>query len=124
MRLRAYLLVVGMAVASLAACGDETADTGASSGSAATATDSATPTESVREPLCSAVWTVGQDVPEGYEGCSDETGWVPADEYLCDSGQLLVTYADRYYAATGAQVNDAEGSLADSTPYQKARKRC
>ncbi len=123
MRLRAYLLVVGLAVTSLAACGDETTDTSASSG-AASSSDSESPTETVRQPLCADVWVPGQDVPEEYEGCSDDSGWVPADEFLCDSGQLLVTYGDRFYAATGARVNEVPGSLADSKPYQKARSRC
>lgn len=103
----------------LAACGEAT-----ESPSTASASPSESPSAEGREPQCADVWVADATIPKKYQGCSEGETWVRAEKTLCASGQVLVTYADRYYGAVGFKVNDVEGSLADSTSYQDAKARC
>jgi hypothetical protein len=75
-------------------------------------------------PACADVWQDGKALPEGYRGCVEDGEWVKADAMQCDSGQVLVTYADRYYGATGAVVNDTGGALDSSKDYRGALRSC
>ena len=43
---------------------------------------------------------------------------------LCESGQVLVTYGDRYYGAKGSPVNDVGSPLKASDQYQQALASC
>jgi hypothetical protein len=75
--------------------------------------------------LCADLWVDGQALPDHYKGCSDSHGtWVNAKSQRCDSGQVLVTYADRFYGAMGAVVNDVGGPLADDPHYRRASRSC
>lgn len=79
----------------------------------------------MRKPVCADLWVDGQPLPDHYRGCSDSQGtWVHAEAQRCDSGQVLVTYADRYYGAMGAVVNDVGGPLADDPHYRRASRSC
>ena len=49
---------------------------------------------------------------------NSEIAWLPPSE------QQLVIYADRYYGAKGAVVNDMGGSLEDNQQYQRAVRSC
>lgn len=75
-------------------------------------------------PACEEVWADGQDLPRSYKGCVEGSAWVAADSRRCESGQVIVVYADRYYGAKGAVVNDMDGPLEDNTQYQRALRSC
>ena len=42
---------------------------------------------------------------------------------MCESGQMIVTYAGRFYAVPGRVINDV-GHLANSKQYQSAMASC
>lgn len=106
----------------LGGCGDDTsAGPGATPESTATSTGS-TPVPD--GPACEEVWADGQDLPRSYRGCVEGSAWVAADSRRCESGQVIVVYADRYYGAKGAVVNDMGGSLEDNQQYQRALRSC
>lgn len=86
-----------------------------------TETTSAPPHEG---PACDKVWVDGGDLPRNYRGCLEGEDWVRAAIERCASGQVLVTYADRYYGAKGAVVNDVGAPLEQNKQYQQARKSC
>ena len=107
----------------LGGCGDDTAaDPGA--GSEPTSTTSGTTTPVPEGPTCEEVWVDGSDLARGYEGCVEGSTWVAADSRRCESGQVIVIYADRYYGAKGAVVNDMGGSLEENKQYQRALRSC
>lgn len=114
------LLVLALGGAVLSGCGDQTGE-----GAQAPSTAPASSDESTREPACAQVWVDGEALPERYAGCSEEDGaWVDAAVQRCASGQVLVTYADRYYGAKGSRVNDMGESLSESAQYQRALRSC
>lgn len=90
----------------------------------APASDSSSSTPVPDGPACDEVWVDGADLPGGYRGCVDDDTWVKAATTRCDSGQVLVTYDDRYYGAKGAVVNDVGSPLDDSDQYQRALRSC
>ena len=107
----------------LSGCGDDTAaEPGA--GPEPTSTSSGTTTPAPDGPTCEEVWVDGSDLPRGYEGCVEGSAWVAADSRRCESGQVIVIYADRYYGAKGAVVNDMGGSLEENKQYQRALRSC
>ncbi len=132
------LLAVGALVAlfALSGCGEEQSEPTASDPTSTTsseasteatsgsASESTSATADPTEPLCSDVWVDGARLARPYAGCFDGSAWVEADARNCSSGQILVTYSDRYYAAVGGPVNDTGGPLSDSTDYQTARTSC
>lgn len=75
-------------------------------------------------PACEEVWADGQDLPRAYKGCVEGSAWVAADSRRCESGQVIVVYADRYYGAKGAVVNDMKGPLEENKQYQRALRSC
>ncbi len=106
----------------LGGCGDDTAaEPDATPESTATSTG-ATPVPD--GPACEEVWADGQDLPRSYRGCVEDSAWVAADSRRCESGQVIVVYADRYYGAKGAVVNDMGGPLEDDKQYQRALRSC
>ena len=72
---------------------------------------------------CAEVWQDGNMLPADYRGCIADGESIAADRQRCASGQVIVTYAERYYAATGQVVNDV-GDLASSKAYQRAVRAC
>lgn len=113
-----WLVLSCLLALGLSGCGDEPAD-----GVEAT-DDQTTAASDAREPRCEDVWVAGESLPGRYTGCSDGSTWVGADSQRCDSGQVIVTYIDRYYAAKGFVVNDVGGPLSDSKQYQRALRSC
>ena len=106
----------------LGGCGDDTAaEPDAAPGSTTTSAGS-TPVPD--GPACEEIWADGQDLPRSYRGCVEDSAWVAADTRRCESGQVLVIYADRYYAAKGFVVNDQGGPLEDDKQYQRALRSC
>jgi len=106
----------------LSGCGDDTAaDPGATPESTPTSAG-ATPVPD--GPACEEVWADGQGLPRSYQGCVEDSAWVAADSRRCESGQVIVVYADRYYGAKGAVVNDMGGSLEENEQYRRALRSC
>ncbi len=96
----------------------------ASSPTASTAA-AASPAASAAAPQpCSEVWAADRTLPKTYTGCLDGGDLVPADAFECSSGQVLVTYLDRYYAVLGGPVNDVGAPLDASRQYQSAWRSC
>lgn len=75
-------------------------------------------------PACDDVWVDGHELADNYKGCVQAGAWVAADRQLCESGQVLVVFADRYYGAKGAVVNDMGGPLDESKQFQRAQRSC
>ena len=106
----------------LGGCGDDTAtEPDATPPSTATSSGTTPPPDG---PACEEVWADGQDLPRSYRGCVEGSAWVAADSRRCESGQVIVVYADRYYGAKGAVVNDMGGPLEDNKQYQRALRSC
>lgn len=108
------LPLLALAATVLTACG------GSSSGqeSNASSPSSASPSG----PSCSAVWS-GDTLPQRYQGCVADSGFVRAARQSCSSGQVIVTFDNRYYAVPGGPINDV-GSLEGSAQYRQAVRRC
>lgn len=127
---RTYVTVLVVLLGfALGGCGDDTAaapDAAPESTSESTSEspDSTETTATPDGPACEEVWADGQDLPRGYKGCVEGSTWVAADSRRCASGQVIVSYADRYYGAKGAVVNDMGGSLEDNKQYQRAVRSC
>lgn len=117
--LNVLVLLLGLV---LSGCGDDTvAEPDATPQSTATSTG-ATPVPD--GPACKEVWADGSDLPRSYRGCVEGSAWVAADSRRCESGQVIVVYADRYYGAKGAVVNDMGGALEENKQYQRALRSC
>lgn len=122
LRVPLVALGCGLAVA-LAACGgseEGSAEDPAASTSADASTDAGS---SGGKPACSDVWIDGQELPQRYSGCTDDGEMVKADRTNCSSGQVLVVYADRFYAVLGGPVNETDG-LAQDQDYRQAELSC
>lgn len=107
----------------LGGCGDD-ADPTEATGSTPASSGSPSGTAVPDGPACDEVWVDGQDLPERYRGCVQDDDWVEAATSRCASGQVLVTYGDRFYGAKGAVVNDVGEPLDDSDQYQRAMRSC
>jgi len=109
-----FLLLTGILLGGvlLGGCGEPVSETGSQSA----------PRE--QGPACDEVWVDGEDLPEAYGGCSQDGTWVKAEIRRCESGQVLVTFDDRYYGAKGFRVNDMGESLSESGQYQRAVRSC
>lgn len=75
-------------------------------------------------PQCQRVWVDGHALAQGYKGCVEDGAWVAAEKKMCDSGQVIVVFADRYYGARGAIVNDVGAPLDKSKQYHRAIRSC
>ena len=115
LRTAAVLLAATALVSTLTGCGED-GDGGGSSAS------SSTPSPTGSAVACEDVWG-GEMLPDPYEGCSEDGEVVRPERMECSSGQVIVTYGDRYYAVPGGPVNDV-GPLSDSKQYRQAVRRC
>ena len=106
----------------LGGCGDDTAVEPVATPESTARSTGTTPLPD--GPACEEVWADGQDLPRSYRGCVEGSAWVAADSRRCESGQVIVVYADRYYGAKGAVVNDMGGSLEHDKQYQRALRSC
>jgi hypothetical protein len=116
LRTAAVALAATALVTSLTGCGEEDGDGDGSSAA------SSTPTPSGSALACEDVWG-GETLPDPYEGCTEDGAVVPPERMECSSGQVIVTFDDRYYAVPGGPVNDV-GSLAESKQYRQAMRTC
>ncbi len=130
-------------VLALGACGSDqaestastAADPAASSAEPGSNPDSRTPTPSPTPstepsaspptgPACAKVWNPDGRIPGRYQGCLQDGEWVKAHRTQCASGQVLVTFGDRYYGAEGYPVNDVGSPLRASSMYRSAVTSC
>ncbi|QYJ02487.1 hypothetical protein KUV85_09050 [Nocardioides panacisoli] len=72
---------------------------------------------------CSDVWVSDAAFPRKYPGCLEDGAKVRAEKMYCSSGQVIVTYADRFYAVQGKHVNDTAG-LSKDADYRRAVTSC
>lgn len=110
----------------LAACGEEssTDDDGGADDPSGASTSQSADAATADWPACDEVWVDGAEIPGRYKGCLGDEGPVKADKFLCSSGQVLVSYGDRFYGVTGGPVNEVEGRLADDKTYAGAKQSC
>jgi hypothetical protein len=111
-------------------CGSESDDPGAEatdSGSPASETSepapSATATSESDLPPCGEIWVGDATLPEPYDGCFDGTSDVAGERLRCSSGQVIVTYADLFWAVPGARISETEGLDADPA-FAAAKRTC
>ena len=103
------------------------ASASASPSATASATPSSTASSSAQPatlPRCRRVWVEGRTLPVRYVGCT--VGGVrdtSEQRYRCESGQVLVAHADRFYAVRGGRVLEP-GDLRRDRGFQGAKRRC
>ena len=113
--MRAQLLALVAVAALLTGCGEESAPNAADD---PTSSASATPTNTT--PACEDIWVEGEMLPETYDGC----GGTDASPTVCESGQMLFTYADSFYATPGGKIAKADPPLKDDQGYQDILTAC
>jgi hypothetical protein len=74
-------------------------------------------------PGCASVWQVGQKLPGRYAGCLAGDTAVAADKRICESGQVLVTFRDSFYAVRGGLIARADNLRTDKA-YRGKLHRC
>ena len=122
------LAAVGMAAAILLfpACGEDSSttadDTASSAGESSSSSESTSPSSDA--PACEDVWQDGAKLPKPYRGCLDGDTVDKGHGLLCESGQHLYSYDDRYYAVAGGVITDTGGPLAKSEKYIADAHRC
>lgn len=75
-------------------------------------------------PQCAAVWKAGATFPEDYAGCLEGGKKVADKPVICETGQELYTYHDRFYAVANAPVQHTAGPLKDNPKFQTAYAHC
>lgn len=108
----------------LAGCGDAStpaAEKKPSPVATTTAPAATSPTPKPVKPMprCGKVWVAGKRLPGGYRGCAP-AGVLPAvDRYYCESGQVLVTFQNHYYAAKTGKIFYSDDVRHDSSWHRK-----
>jgi hypothetical protein len=115
-----------LSVVLLAGCGSDSGDTAADDTGA-----SPTPSTPVAEespvggfPACEEIWQEGATLAEDYLGCMDGATPVDLDGIECESGQFIITYADRFWAVADGPIAMADGALLDDPDYQDVLASC
>jgi hypothetical protein len=106
---------VVLAAVALTGCGDDSGG--------GTATSETTASAAPSGPDCTEIWS-GETLPKKYDGCVRDSELVEPEKRSCSSGQVIITYDDRYYAVPGGPVNDVGQPLEDSEQYRKAIRHC
>lgn len=101
----------------VAGCGDDTGDVSSPDPEPSETTSAAS------GPSCDEVWSA-DTLPDDYQGCVEDGALVEADRIDCESGQVLVTYGDRYYAVLGGPINDMGSPISESKQYRQAVRSC
>lgn len=124
--LRPALVAIPLGLALLTGCGDGSGDVAKDPVATVSTTSPASPTTSAAPdlPSCASIWKAGSKIPHGYHGCLDGADVVKAQKQSCDSGQVLVTFDDRFYGVEGGPVNPVPAALAKSPKYQAAKRSC
>lgn len=93
---------------------------------ATTPTHSVSPTlTSSPDPLprCGAVWVVGRQLTDGYNGCT-AGGQTFAKRLRCENGQQIFSYRAHYFAVPGGRIFVASGTLAQDPEYRLMHRAC
>lgn len=124
---RCALAAIPLGFVLLAGCGNGSGDVAkdpvatASSSSPAAAASSSAPADL---PACGSIWKAGSKIPHDYQGCLDGATVVKPHKEPCASGQVIVTYDDKFYGVKGGPVNYVPAGLAKSPKYQAAKRSC
>ncbi len=117
------MIVVGCGLAiALVGCGGSDPETAEDTTTTEQTSDAADAGGS-GQPDCDEIWVDGQQLPQRYAGCLEGEETVKAEKQRCSSGQVLVTYDDRFYAVLGGPVNETDG-LSDNKDYRQAESSC
>lgn len=119
----AALVAIPLGLALLAGCGDDADDVAKDPADSAGSPSASRPVPAGM-PACQDVWKAGSTIPARYRGCVDGDTVVQAARRPCESGQVLVTYADAFYGVLGGPVNPVPGGLAKSPRYRQAKLAC
>lgn len=120
-RVLGLALVLGLA-AGTAACGEREGTPRADSSASSKTSPTTRPTPTI--PDCGQVWKAGQRFPEDYRGCKAAGKMVAPAPIVCESGQLIYRYQDRFYATDGAPIRHSRGPLRDDPQYQRTYRAC
>lgn len=116
------VIVTGVAIVTLGACGAESTPTASSDETPATPASSPS---GETGPACADVWKADADLPSGYSGCTDtDASWVAPDVLECSSGQRIVRFDDRYWALRGHVIGEAPKGLDRSRAYRAVMRSC
>lgn len=119
-----------LSVALLAGCGSDDSDDAVedpSSDQSSTSTAAAgdpTSAPPVALPACDKVWRKGATLPGDYDGCTKGGKDVEAEGLDCSSGQVIVRFADRFWAVPGGRIHRSEGPLLRDSTYKKKLAVC
>jgi len=89
---------------------------------AASSSSPATPSTAPKPkplPRCSDIWVADKRLPGGYHGCAPAGPLPNADQYYCESGQVLVTFQNHFFAARTGRIFHSDDVRHDSRWHQK-----
>lgn len=73
-------------------------------------------------PSCDSVWHAGARLDERYYGCTTNDGrTVSPQGTYCESGQYVVTYDNRFYAALGGKIKSSPDLRHDRSFHRQFR---
>ena len=111
------------ALATLAACGEDT--TAADPSDGAPTADSTPATGEGQEPACADTWVEGKDLAKKYSGCLDADGELVEPTIIqCSSGQRLVTHDDAWWAVRGHTIGHAPEGLKENKDFKRVLRPC
>lgn len=118
-RVLGLALVLGLATG-LSACGERENDSDKST------KPSSSPSlpEQAKVPDCVKVFKAGEQFPEDFVGCMAGGKQVKIEPIICETGQLIYRYQDRFYATNNAPVRETKGPLKDDPQYQRMYRAC
>lgn len=119
----AVLSVAVVGLLAIGACGSDTEDS-APAGDEASAGTSQDTDAAGDLPACDEVWRTGEELPRGYEGCTEDGATVPPAAISCSSGQTFVTFEESHYAVVGGLVREVEGDIDTDPAYRDAVRSC
>lgn len=119
------LLLAAMLLAS--GCGERDGSAGPADSDATTgSTPSATASTPAPRPMpsCSQVWVADKRFPQSYRGCETQDGTVVSKPIRCESGQLLHTFRDRFYAVAGGKAIRGTSPLSKDPQFVRVQRAC
>jgi hypothetical protein len=118
------LLVLTVAILSLAGC-SSSSDDGSSDPDDATTSSSAPTNPGDPGPACADVWKAGATLPADYDTCYVRGAEGVQDVIDCDDDTRLVVYNNEMFARTGSTIARPDAApLQDLPVYSKAYTAC
>jgi len=106
------------------ACGDDEPESAEDPGTDTSTSPSAEATGDATGPACDEIWVDGAQLPRNYRGCVAEGAEVKPEKTTCSSGQIFVTYDDRFWAVTGGTISEGTSPLVDDPDYAEDIGAC